>query len=174
MSTKTKKIEAKNYIIVGLIVLITIIAVFYARSLYIMSKEYYNDNSIMLEVVKEVKQEELQNYLIENPKFVLYVSSGQNKDIKNFEKTFKTTIVKEEIEDQILYLNSDNIDKKSLKQDLEKIAENNQKEKINSNSVISMYIIENEKITGVIENAEKLSTEQITSLFKKYGVIENA
>ena len=116
MSKQTKKIETKNYIILLVIVAITIFAVFYMRNLYIVSKVYYSDNSVMLDVVKEVDQNELQNYIIENPKIVLYVSDSQNQDTKKFEKTFKNIIVSEGIEDEILYLDANNIDSSNLKQ----------------------------------------------------------
>lgn len=173
MSKENKKIPMKNYIILGAIVLLTIFAVFYARNLYIMSKEYYNNNSVMLDVVKEVQQDELSNYLIENPKFVLYVSSGQNKDIKAFEKNFKSIITKTEIEDNILYLNSDNTDMPKLKQSLQKIATTKAKDKIDTNSAVTMYIIENGQVTNTIINAEKLSKGQVKTLLKKYEVTDN-
>ena len=64
MNKPNKKIETKNYIILSLIVLVTVVVVFYMRNVYIVSKVYYNDNSVMLDIVKEVGQDELQNYLI--------------------------------------------------------------------------------------------------------------
>lgn len=174
MSKENKKIETKNYIILLLIVLVTVFAVFYLRNVYIVSKVYYNDNSVMLEVVKEVGQDELQNYLIENPKIVLYVSPKQNQNIKSFEKTLKNLIVKEEIENEIIYLDSDNIDNKLLKQKLKNITVSKQKDKIEEDSMVSMYIVENGKITNIVTNAEKKSKGQIKTLLTKYGVIENA
>ncbi len=174
MNKPNKKIEPKNYVILLVIVLVTIFAVFYMRNLYIMSKVYYTDNSVMLDVVKEVQQDELQNYLVENPKIVLYVSSKQNQDIKNFEKTFKNIVVKEELEDDILYLNSDNINNDQLKQMLKDSANKNIKNKIDNDSIVTMYIIENGKVTNIITDAEKQSKNKIRTLLQKYGVIENA
>ncbi len=174
MKTKNKKIETKNYIILALIVVVTVFLVFYARNLYIMSKVYYNDNPIILDVVKEVNQEELPNYLIENPKLVLYVSSGKNQDIKKFEKTYKTLITKEGLENQILYMNKDQININNLKEELKNNASQTAKNQIDKESEATMYIIENGKVTNVINNAQTLSKSQIKNLYKKYGVIENA
>ena len=174
MNKPNKKIETKNYIILSLIVLVTVVVVFYMRNVYIVSKVYYNDNSVMLDIVKEVGQDELQNYLIENPKIVLYVSSKENQNIKKFEKTFKNFIIEEELEDDILYLDLDSIDKNELNQKLKDIANQNVQDKIDNNSIVSMYVIENGKVTNIITNAEKKSKGQMKSLLQKYGVIENA
>ena len=174
MSKQTKKIETKNYIILLVIVAITIFAVFYMRNLYIVSKVYYSDNSVMLDVVKEVDQNELQNYIIENPKIVLYVSDSQNQDTKKFEKTFKNIIVSEGIEDEILYLDANNIDSSNLKQMLKELATENIKNNIETNSIATMYIIENGNVTNVITDVQKKSKSQTKKLLQKYGVIENA
>jgi len=174
MSKQTKKIETKNYIILLVIVAITIFAVFYMRNLYIVSKVYYSDNSVMLDVVKEVDQNELQNYIIENPKIVLYVSDSQNQDTKKFEKTFKNIIVSEGIENEILYLDANNIDSSNLKQMLKELATENIKNNIETNSIATMYIIENGNVTNVITDVQKKSKSQTKKLLQKYGVIENA
>lgn len=173
MSKQNKKIEIKNYIILGLIVLITVIAVFYARNFYLMNQEYYENNSVMLEVVKEVKQDELSNYLIENPKFVLYVAPGQKNEIKGFEKNFKTIVNKEKLQDIVLYLNTDKVDMTKLKQDLQQIATTNIKEKINQDNVATIYIIENGKIIDIITNPQNKSKTELKQILKKYGVIDN-
>ncbi len=174
MKTKNKKIETKNYIILALIVLVTIFLVFYARNLYIMSKVYYNDNPIILDVVKEVNQEELPNYLIENPKLVLYVSSGKDQNIKKFEKTLKNLIIKERLENSVLYMNKDQIDINDLKKELKNNASKAVQKQIDKVGGATMYIIENGKVINVINNAQTLSKNQIKDLYKKYGVIENA
>ena len=174
MSKQNKKIELKNYIILLVIVLVTIFAVFYMRNFYIMSKVYYTENSVMLDVIKEVSQDELQNYLVENPKIVLYVSPKQNPDIKKFEKTFKNLVIKEELEDNILYLDSDTIDNIKLKKSLKVSADKNIKNKIDTDSVVTMYIIENGKVTNIITDAEKKSKGDLKKSLQKYGVIENA
>ncbi len=171
-----KKIPTKNYVILAAAVLITIIGVFYARSWYITTKEYNLKNSTLLTVVNEIKTpEELTNYTFENPKFVLYVASGQNQDIKTFEKKFKKLITSKELQENILYLNSDNINIGEFNDKLKELSiDNKVKDKINNDSVISIYVFDNSKLTHILVNAEKLTTDQINVLFKKYGVIDNA
>lgn len=169
-----KKIPTKNYVVLAVIVLITVTCVFYARSWYITTKEYYAKNSVMLDIVNEIHPEEINNYTLENPKFILYISSGQNGEIKNFEKSFKKVVSKEGLQSSILYLNSDTANTEDLKKILNKAAANDKiKNKINSSDLVSMYVFENGKITQAIVNADRLTSKQIKVLLKKYGMIEN-
>ena len=75
-----KEVPAKNYVILILAFLVTIVAVFYVRDWYITTKEYYAQNSVMTRVVREIKSDEISNYVLENQRFILYVSSGHNSE----------------------------------------------------------------------------------------------
>ena len=66
-----KKIPLKNYIILCVIILLTVISVFYIRSWYITSKDYYSRNSVIKDVVHEINVDEISNYTLESPKFLL-------------------------------------------------------------------------------------------------------
>ena len=63
----------------------------------------------MTKVVKEIKSEEISNYILENQRFILYVSSGQNSQIKDFEDEFKNLIQNLDINDDVLYMNLDGV-----------------------------------------------------------------
>lgn len=174
MSKEIKTINSKNYVILAVIIVVTVIVVFYMKSWYITTTEHYENNSIMLEVANEINENELDNYTLENPKFILYISSGKNQNIKSFEKQMKKIIIDKELENTTLYLNSDTINKENLNTKLQKYASNETiKQKINMNSQISIYIFENGKIIRTIINAEKSSPDQIKTLLTKYGVIDN-
>ena len=73
-----RKVPVKNYLFLFLIVLFTVGLVFYLRSWYNTSKEFYEQNSVITQVVREIKCEEIENYALENQKFILYVSSGKD------------------------------------------------------------------------------------------------
>ena len=169
-----KKIPIQNYIILALVVLITVIAVFYARIWYKETRNYDDKNSVMLDVVSTINQDELSNYILENPNFILYLSSGQDRNIKDFEKKFKKLIVKKALTQNMLYLNTDNTDKGRLIIYLKSLAKDDKiKTKIIDNSSVSIYIFENSQIKYVIVNAEDFSIKQIDLLLQKYGMIEN-
>ena len=89
-----KKIPFKNYVILCVIIVLTVISVFYVRSWYITNKEYYSRNSVIKDIAREIKIDEISNYTLESPKFMLYVSSGADADVKDFENDFKKLIKK--------------------------------------------------------------------------------
>ena len=65
-----RKIPLKNYIILLGLTLGTIFLVFYFRSWYNASREYYQNNSIMSEYLSELKSEEINSYIIDHPDVV--------------------------------------------------------------------------------------------------------
>ena len=54
-----REIPVKNYVILILVFLVTIVAVFYVRDWYNTTKNYYAQNSVMTKVVREIKSEEI-------------------------------------------------------------------------------------------------------------------
>lgn len=168
-----KEIPFKNYIILGVVILITILAVFYIRNWYIMTK-IYNNTSPMLDIVSEINSDEISNYVMENQNFIIYVSSGTNDKIKGFERNFSKYIVDKGVSNNILYINMDTTESINLSNQLMAYAKNDSvKNKISVNDV-SMYIFENGKITEVVMGADKINMRQIDKLFKEYGMIDNA
>ena len=170
-----KQIPIKNYVIFAVLVVLTVFAVFYARNWYIMTKEYNSDNSPMLKAIGEINTDELSNYILENPKFIVYTSSGSNTDIKNFESKFKNYVIDRNLSQNMVYINTANIDRDSFNQLLQGYASNLRvKGKINVGDNATMLVFENGKITKIIEDADAMTLEQIDILLKKYGFIENA
>ncbi len=170
-----KKIPTKNYIILFVVVSLTVIGVFYARGWYNTTKEYYSRNSVMKDVVSEIKEEEIQNYSLESPNFILYVSSGQDALVKPFENSFKGIAQKLSMQKDILYLNVDGVDKNSFINNLKNkfSLNNNVSNKITTSSSATIYIFEEGKISKVLNNVHKYSNVQIESILSDYGMMEN-
>ena len=87
-----KKIPLKNYIIYSIIVLVTFAISIYIVMLFNRSKEYYENNSVLADVLYEILpknnlsvSDNLNNYLLENSNLIIYISSGKDKDIKELE-----------------------------------------------------------------------------------------
>ncbi len=163
--------QIKNYLILIVILVITIVAVFYARNYYLQTKEYYSDNSVMLDVVREIHEDEINNYTLENPKFILYTASEQNENIKSFENSLKNFIATEQLNNDIIYLNLDETNKNKLKNTLKKIASSKLKNKITIDSAVSIYIVDNGQIIKVINNAQKYDINALEKQIKNYGVL---
>ncbi len=167
-----KKIPLKNYIILCVIILLTVISVFYIRSWYITSKDYYSRNSVIKDVVHEINVDEISNYTLESPKFMLYVSSGADADIKGFENDFKKLIRKLDLSEDILYLNADNIGY-DLYNNLSGFASNDKISSLISESKASLYVFSDGKIVGVLNNINNFSSKNIRSFIKKWGFIND-
>lgn len=161
----------KNYIILMVIILAVVIFVFYVRGWYNTSKIYYSQNSIVKEVTREINYDEIFNYTLESQNFILYVSSGSNIEIKDFENDFKKLILKLDIGEDILYLNLDNVDISLFNNNLKNDFASNDhiKSRISDNSPVTLYVFENGKIISVLNNVNSYSTHHLKSLLEKWG-----
>lgn len=165
-----KEIPIKNYVILFVIIISTMISVFYVRSWYITNKEYYSRNSVIKDVTREINIDEIGNYTMESPKFMLYVSSGVNADVKDFENNFKNIIRRLDISEDILYLNVDNVNS-DLYSDLRSFASNDKISSLISGNKASLYVFSDGKIVGVLNNLDNYSDKYIQSFIKKWGFI---
>lgn len=166
-----REIPRKNYIILAVVALLTIILVFYMRNWYIMTREYNSNNSPMLKVISEINPDEISNYVLENPKFILYTSSGLNKDIKGFESKFKNYVLDKNMKDYMVYVNTSDIDVNELRDILRGYAFSGA-DSINPGDSVSMYVFENGKIVRVINEANQLDNKAISKIFKGYGLLD--
>ena len=79
MKEELRIIPKKNYFILGVVLLLTVLAVYY----------FYN---------------ELEDYLIENPDTIIYTSILEDKDIRSFENRFKNYIRNDKLDHDVLYM----------------------------------------------------------------------
>lgn len=104
-----REIPKKNYWLLGLLSIITIVTVLYFSNWYKASKEYNIESSVMTNFLGEIKEVEIDNYILENPDIVIYISSDREEQTKKFEKKLKNYIIKEEIKGQFIYLDCANL-----------------------------------------------------------------
>ena len=166
-----RKIPFKNYVILGLVFLFTIGVVFYARDWYNTTKEYYMQNSVMKDAIREIKGDELSNFILENQKFILYVASGKNMEIKDFENKCKDLIQDMDLNDLVLYMNLDDVDSNRLYDSLKSYAfDSKVKNQINSNSMASMYVFTDSKITDVLSNVNNYSMNRLETVIDRWDI----
>ena len=98
-------IPIKNYIILGIVLLVSFLILYY---LYLWH-ESYNESKLNVPILDKymdvINYNELGDYLVENPDSIIYVSVLENSDIRIFEKKLKGVLKKHEIENEILYMN---------------------------------------------------------------------
>ena len=167
-----REIPVKNYFILAFIVLFTVVLAFYMRDWYNTSKVYYAQNSVMTRVVREIKSEELANFTLENQKFILYVSSGQNGELKNFENDLKDLIKKMDLSEEVLYMNLDGVDITTFYDSLEnQFATNTRvKNQISTSSLASMYVFTDGKITTLLNNVNNYSMKRLESIIDRWEI----
>ena len=56
--------------------------------------------------------------MLENSNLIIYISSGKDKDIKEFENSFKSYIIENNLKNDIIYIDSNDIKKSNFIEDL--------------------------------------------------------
>ncbi len=99
-----RKIPFQNYIILGLIIVATCILLYYLVSHYEKRKEYKSSIDSRMGFLSEMKENEVQNYILDNHDAIIYVSDSTDDAYRAFEKGLKDLIVKENLTKEIVYL----------------------------------------------------------------------
>lgn len=112
-----KEIPFKNYIILSILLIITIMLVIYLFNL----QKIYNQNKLQEPILDKylmiINYNELDDYLTENKDAIVYVSILKDEKVRIFENKFKNVIVNNSLNNKILYLNLTNeINSKEKKQ----------------------------------------------------------
>ncbi len=100
-----KKVTKKNYLIVGVIYLVIILLVLYFASWYNTYQEYQKEIPVLRNTVFEIKPEEVEHYLLENPSCVLYLCVASDEECRSFEVNFKKTLARYDWQNAITYVN---------------------------------------------------------------------
>lgn len=99
-----KEIPLKNYILLSIVLIFTIIIVIY---LFMWYNAYENNNlknKILDKYLMVINYNELEDYIVENKNAIIYTSVSNNAETKTFEKKFKNIIKKNSLNNSILYL----------------------------------------------------------------------
>ena len=110
-----RKIPLKNYIILGLIILLTLGLVYYFYLWYITYEESKLNETIMDRYLEVINYNELNDYIVENRNAMIYTSILEDKNIRKFEIKFKNIVVKNALKDKILYMDMTDIFKDKIK-----------------------------------------------------------
>lgn len=100
-----RKIPKKNYFILAVVIIISMILLYYFYICFSVYKDKKNNTMILSKYLTVINYLELEDYLVENPNSIIYVSVLGNDDVRKFEKEFKNDIKLHKINMDILYLN---------------------------------------------------------------------
>jgi len=114
-----REIPVKNYVILGVVIFVTMLILNYFYMWVDVYKESKINIPIMDKYMTVINYNELDNYLVENPNTIVYVSVLEDEKIRDFEKKLKVKYKDDEIDKDILYLNiTDEIDNKNIKNEM--------------------------------------------------------
>jgi len=103
-----REIPKKNYIILGIVVILTFLLMYY---FYMWYDAYMNTKlgkPILDKYMDVINVNEIDAYLIENNDAIIYVSILEDEEIRNFEIKLKNLLKKRIIDRDILYLDITN------------------------------------------------------------------
>ena len=170
-----REIPNKNYIKLGAVIIATIALTFYWASWYNTTKEYRMNNSVIPTVIGEVTMEELDNYLLENPDIIIYIASSKDNTIKDFEDDLKKILVKEDLKNEFIYIDTSKIENQEFYQSFaQKYYSKSLKSKKDSLDIIpNIVLIEDGTVKDVMYLYKKdIIKEDVKKFIKKYGVNE--
>lgn len=110
---KQKK-KVKNYIILVFVVLLFVGLVLYLCKWYKVYDEYQKDIPVIRDSLQEIVNEDLEHYILDNPSSLIYICTANDENCRDFEKKFKKLIEKDELADEIIYLNVTGIDQNNF------------------------------------------------------------
>ena len=97
-------IPKKNYLILGAVIVVTFLFIYYLYMWYDAYKEKKINMRILDNYLEVINYNELDNYLVESPEAIIYVSVLENEEIREFEKKFKKLLKSNVLDVKILYM----------------------------------------------------------------------
>ncbi len=142
-------IPTKNYLILAIVLLVSFLLIYY---LY-MWVDAYNETKlnkpILDKYMEVIKYNELDNYLVESPNAIIYVSILENSEIRKFEKDFKACLKSHQITRDLLYMDiTEELKDDSIRTDMDmKYIANN----VSMTNVPVIMVIDNGALTGIYD-----------------------
>ena len=142
-----RHIPKKNYLFLGVIILVTFLLVYYLYMWYDAYKDTKLNMRILDSYMEVINYNELDNYLVESPNTIIYVSVLEDENIRNFEKSLKKELKSNNINKSILYMDITNdITNSGVRLDMiNKYSLNG----INMTNVPAILVIKNGKLDAI-------------------------
>ncbi len=145
---KENKIASKNYIIIALIFAATISLTLYLCNCYSVYNEGKKEIPVIRGVISEITTEDFDHYILENQSALVYICTASDMNCRNFEKDFIKFIKRDNLQDEIIYLNVSNLDADKFVEDFNK--KYNYRIPLTKNYP-ALIMFENGKICGILQ-----------------------
>lgn len=108
---KKKDIPKKNYFILGIILIISCILVYYINAWYSLYQYEKRGNSPITTYMEIINYNEVENYIEENSDAIIYISKSNNLKIRKFEEDNEKLFKKLELNYNVLYMDAKDVNK---------------------------------------------------------------
>ena len=126
---KETKRPVKNYVILGVLVVASILLVLYLCGWYRAYAKYQMTIPVLRGVVPEIAELEVPHYVQENDAVLLYLGVPSDPSCREFETDLKKLISRKQLKDELTYLNLENEEKATTV--LDSLEEQYQTEQLN-------------------------------------------
>ena len=163
--------KKKNFLLLGIIAVVTILFVFYMN--FWFEQKNKNAESLSAKNLFEIKQNDFDNYIVDNSDAIIYMARGNDTTLRNFEQKFIQLIKDNELSKEIVYLNTDEVNKQFY-QDLKEYYNDSLKDENPTLSArANILIIKDRKIVDILYTKNKqIQEDDVQEFFKENDVIE--
>lgn len=164
-----RKVSIKNYIIYGIVVLISFACVFSLAKVYTDYQEEVKNSSLMTDTVVEIYSDNIDSFMLENDNIAIYLASSK-EELNEFEKDFRAYIIEKQINEKIVFLNLELADESFLKDFIDDYYNSQSLTNITSPNIV--LISENKIIDILYFSEKKITMEEVKAFLIKHEVVQ--
>ena len=160
---KKRVVPTRNYVVVFIISIITMIALVLFSVYYKNQKKYENEMNQPMGFLAEINSEELDNYIVENHSIMIYISNSTISD-DNIQNEVRNQVEKNNYSQDIIYL-----DMKDLTEDFyERLAKTYfDKDLTNTNIVTNSILFVKDGIIVDILNIDEKNVKTLSKYIER-------
>lgn len=106
-----KKISARNYVILAVLLIATVFLTLLLSNIYISKTKVESD---FYQYSNKIVANEFEEYVIENPDVIIYISDKYSLENKKQEKKLKEKIESLNLKDKLIFLEKEEVDKEFI------------------------------------------------------------
>ena len=167
---KTREVPFKNYLILTFVCLVTLGIIVFSSIVYNREEKKRLETPVISGVLAEIKKEDIDNYVVENESFFLYIGTASDYNCREVEEDLIKYFDRRDIKNETIYLNLTN------ETELNKFYEEfNSKYVINDYSKLKAYpafiIFKDGKVLDLVQRGEnqKLNIGDIDRVLDEYS-----
>lgn len=162
-----------NYIKLFSFLLVTVVFVLYALKWHVVCKEERESKIYITDYISEVGSAEFHNFITDKRDIVIYFGISNNNDCRNLEKQLKKVIIKNQLGEEIVYLNVNDLQAENFSRQLDLLYNDVSLRKQGRylNQVPALGVYENAVLVDFLIGINA-SKNKIVKFLKKHEIIE--